>query len=56
MTYEPQVRRTHGLQPLCRASMSSICDVCGRVRFKGNHDRCSKARQAAGFIIVEKRV
>ncbi len=32
--------------------MSAVCDVCGKPRVrKGGHDKCSKIRQAAGFII-----
>lgn len=32
------------------SSMHAICDVCGKLRRHGNHDKCSKARQAAGFL------
>lgn len=54
MNYEPQARPAHGFQPLLRPAMSAICDVCGKSRTrKGGHDKCSKVRQAAGFVIVE---
>lgn len=53
--YQPEVRLPKGLQPLTRPAMSIICDVCGKVRTrKGGHDKCSKARQAAGFIINQE--
>lgn len=51
MTYQPSVRCLKGMQSMARRSMSKICDVCGGVRGVGSHDRCSKIRQAAGFII-----
>ncbi|WP_157767121.1 hypothetical protein [Pseudomonas sp. HLS-6] len=51
-TYQPAVRTVKGMQPLIRPAMSIICDVCGKARTrKGGHDKCSKIRQAAGFII-----
>jgi hypothetical protein len=44
------------MQPLVRPAMSIICDVCGKARTrKGGHDKCSKARQAAGFIIKQEK-
>jgi hypothetical protein len=43
------------MQPMQRPAMSFICDICGKARVKGNHDQCSKARQAAGFIIMRGR-
>jgi len=43
------------MQPLQRPAMSFICDICGKARVNGNHDQCSKARQAAGFIIMRGR-
>ncbi|AFK70859.1 hypothetical protein YSA_07576 [Pseudomonas putida ND6] len=42
------------MQPMLRPAMSFICDICGNARVKGNHNRCSKARQAAGFIISRR--
>jgi len=54
--YQPSVRTMRGLQPLLRPAMSSICDVCSKPRVrKGGHDKCSKIRQAAGFIITQER-
>lgn len=51
-TYQPEVRTSKGMQPLLRPAMSAICDVCGKSRTRqGGHDKCSKIRQAAGFII-----
>ncbi|ANC03984.1 hypothetical protein AB688_18440 [Pseudomonas putida] len=46
--YQPQTRAPRGVDPQVRV-MSVICDVCGTPRNKGKHDKCSKARQAAGF-------
>lgn len=43
------------MQPMLRPAMSFICDICGKARGKGNHDQCSKTRQAAGFIIMRGR-
>ncbi|WP_433886932.1 hypothetical protein [Pseudomonas vranovensis] len=53
MNYEPQVRPAKGFQPLNRHSMSIFCDVCNKPRNKGDHDKCAKTRQAAGFVIRE---
>ncbi|RRV72523.1 hypothetical protein EGJ15_09185 [Pseudomonas sp. p99-361] len=53
-TYTPTTRTRKGMQPLLRPAMSFICDICGNARVKGNHNRCSKARQAAGFIISRR--
>lgn len=54
--YQPSVRAKKGFQPLLRAAMSAICDVCSKPRVrKGGHDKCSKIRQAAGFIIKQER-
>ncbi len=49
--YRAQSRPKSGMQPLNRACMGVICDVCGKARTKGNHDKCSRIRQAAGFKI-----
>ena len=54
-TYTPSTRTPKGMQPMQRPAMSFICDICGKARVKGNHDQCSKARQAAGFIITRGR-
>jgi len=43
------------MQPMLRPAMSFICDICGKARVKGNHDHCSKTRQAAGFNIMRGR-
>lgn len=53
-TYTPTTRTPTGMQPLCRAAMSVMCDVCNKPRTKGNHESCSKVRQAAGFIISRR--
>jgi len=53
-TYHPATRLPKGFQPLARPAMSAICDVCGKSRTRpGGHDKCSKIRQAAGFIIKQ---
>lgn len=52
ISYQPEIRTRRGMQPLLRPAMSAICDVCGKSRTRpGGHDKCSKIRQAAGFII-----
>ncbi len=53
-TYTPTTRTPQGMQPMMRPAMSFICDVCDKARVKGNHDRCSKIRQAAGFKISRR--
>ncbi|MDD2056298.1 hypothetical protein N5D52_10285 [Pseudomonas sp. GD03860] len=54
MTYQPSIRRHKGMQTMFRPAMSAICDVCSKPRVrKGGHDKCSKIRQAAGFIIKQ---
>lgn len=53
-TYTPATRTREGMQPMFRPAMSFICDICGNARVKGNHDKCSKIRQAAGFIISRR--
>jgi len=52
--YPPTTRPRNGMQPMLRPAMSFICDICGRARVKGNHDQCSKTRQAAGFNIIQR--
>ncbi|MNJ66005.1 hypothetical protein D3C77_620480 [compost metagenome] len=55
MTYQPNIRCRKGMQNMSRPAMSIICDVCGKARTrKGGHDKCSQARQAAGFIIKQE--
>ncbi len=54
-TYIPSTRTPKGMQPMLRPAMSFICDICGKARAKGNHNQCSKTRQAAGFIILRGR-
>ncbi|MFI7837792.1 hypothetical protein [Pseudomonas asiatica] len=54
-TYTPTTRTPKGMQPMQRPAMSFICDICGTARVKGNHDQCSKAHRAAGFIITRGR-
>ncbi len=50
-SYPSQSRPPTGMQPLNRVCMGVICDVCGKARTKGKHDKCSKIRQSAGFKI-----
>ncbi|ATB67123.1 hypothetical protein CLJ08_21830 [Pseudomonas mosselii] len=52
--YTPRTRTQKGMQPMSGRNMSFICDVCNKARTKGNHDHCSKIRQAAGFIISRR--
>lgn len=55
ISYQPETRTPGGMQSLLRPAMSAICDVCGKSRTRpGGHDKCSKARQAAGFIIKQE--
>lgn len=53
MNYEPKARKRFGMQSMMSSCMRRHCDVCGKIRGKGNHDKCSKARQKAGFIRQE---
>lgn len=53
-TYTPTTRTRQGMQPMTRPAMSFFCDVCDKARVKGNHEQCSKIRQAAGFIISRR--
>ncbi|MNE48926.1 hypothetical protein D3C80_1434170 [compost metagenome] len=55
LTYIPATRTRKGMQPMHRPAMSFICDICGNARVKGNHNQCSKIRQAAGFHIMRGR-
>lgn len=51
MSYQPTHEIGHrGQQHMMRREMNGRCDVCGRARGRGSHDKCSKLRQAAGFI------
>lgn len=49
MNYQPQVRSPRGVDPQVRLQ-SGRCGVCGKSRTHYRHEKCSKARQAAGFI------
>lgn len=49
-TYTPNARDAKGIQTFMRPAMAVTCDVCGIPRTRGNHQRCAKIRQAAGFI------
>lgn len=44
-----KLRRTTTLRgrPMKPLELNVICDICGHSRAHGNHDKCSKARQAA---------
>ncbi len=48
-TYTPNIRDAKGVQTFMRPAMGVFCDVCNLPRTRGNHERCSKIRQAAGF-------
>lgn len=43
------LRRTTTVRgrPMRPLDLETICDQCNRSRAHGNHDKCSKARQAA---------
>ncbi|MGR3992477.1 hypothetical protein FW789_08400 [Pseudomonas sp. 1121_17] len=54
-SYQPEARTPSGMQSLLRPAMSAICNVCSKSRTRrGGHDKCSKIRQAAGFIIKQE--
>ena len=55
LTYTPTTRTRKGMQPMFRPAMSFICDICGKARMTGNHDQCSKTRQAVVFTIMRGR-
>lgn len=42
------LRRTTKIRgaPMRPLDLQTICDKCGKSRAHGNHDKCSKARQA----------
>lgn len=48
--YKPNAQDAKGIQTFMRPAMAVTCDVCGIPRPRGNHQRCAKLRQAAGFI------
>lgn len=54
MTYQPMTRPEGGMNPLFRSAMTGKCDICGRGRAYYNHDKCSKIRQQAGFILLDR--
>ena len=54
-TYTPNTRDAKGVQTFMRPAMGVFCDVCAIPRTRGNHERCSKIRQAAGFAIPLER-
>ncbi len=51
--YKPQVRYPRGVDPKVR-KQSGRCDVCGKSRAHFKHDKCSKVRQAAGFVYLRQ--
>lgn len=55
MTYQPQIRPPIGFNPNMPRLLASICDVCGRARNKGKHEKCSQIRKAAGFKFIGSR-
>jgi len=54
MSVQPMTKPDGGMNPLFRSAMTGRCDVCGRGRAYYNHDKCSKARQAAGFVLLDR--
>lgn len=54
MNVQPMIKPESGMYPLFRSYMIGKCDVCGRGRAHYNHDKCSKARQAAGFVLLDR--
>ena len=52
MNYEPQTRQPRGVDPQVR-KLGGRCDVCGKSRAHFKHEKCARARQAAGFKIVK---
>lgn len=54
-TYTPNSRGAKGVQTFLRPAMGVFCDVCNIPRTRGNHERCSKIRQAAGFVSTWER-
>lgn len=55
-TYTPNTRHPKGVQTFMRPAMGVHCDVCNIPRTRGNHERCSKIRQAAGFVTTRERM
>lgn len=53
MNYEPHARPARGIDPMLSNRLTGRCDICGKSRPHYNHDKCSKARQVAGFKIVK---
>lgn len=53
-TYSPNTRDAKGVQTFLRPAMGVFCDVCNIPRTRGNHERCSKIRQAAGFATTQE--
>lgn len=49
MNYEPQARPARGIDPMLSNRLTGRCDICGKSRPHFKHDKCSKARQEAGF-------
>ncbi|WP_434728770.1 hypothetical protein [Pseudomonas soli] len=54
-TYTPNTRDAKGVQTFMRPAMGVFCDVCTIPRTRGNHERCSKIRQTAGFANLLER-
>lgn len=54
-TYIPNTRGPKGVQSFMRPAMGVLCDVCNTPRTRNNHERCSKIRQAAGFVTIRGR-
>lgn len=51
MSYQPKPRPRLKSLPMHRPDFRCMCDVCNKPRNRGNHEKCSKERQAAGFLI-----
>lgn len=52
MNVQPMTKPESGMNPLFRSAMKGRCDVCGLSRAHYSHEKCSKARQAAGFVLL----
>lgn len=54
MNVQPMTKPDGGMNPLFRSAMTGRCTVCGLSRAHYNHEKCSKARQAAGFVLLDR--
>lgn len=60
MTDKP-LRRSPDIRPpreeswINVAALKAVCDICGKARSKGSHDRCSRQRQKAALAAKARR-